>query len=470
MQIPESIETCGYFWLAAEPDKKLSGTLSISKKGDASLEIFGAIDSPDSGSCWQSSGEGLRILGVTDKAGAVTLVDCFVLEENNSVNIGLSGLLSGLLSKVRLYVGGVFCGAHFGAEELCFSGVTFSVEGLDEWFYFHHRPFASTGFPTEPMSMTYTQPEGITFPIPDDLIIGFNMGVGQQLSKFQTTITSKMIIGIESSRPRSFDEFMQVLQRVKNFLCLAFDRTVSFTSIKGFQKEPDAPYAYHNTVDIYGPFDPYDLPKADISISPGSFLIPFEDIAHKIQEYLPRWLQHYQEYEPTFNLYFTVTTNRYMHLEGSFLFLVHGMESLHRRISPETMMSGEEFNALLDTILQSTPDQWKELVRNNLKYANEVSLQRRIRRMIAPFRDLFGNDSARSKFTNQVVKTRNYLTHYDHGIKNEAVTEPEELLQLHSKLEALVQLHLLQLLGIEDDHIKAIATRYPPLQQKLGIA
>ena len=221
-------------------------------------------------------------------------------------------------------------------------------------------------------------------------------------------------------------------------------------------------------MDIYGRFDPYDLPKEDFS--PGWFLIPFEAIAHKIQEYLPRWLEHYQEYEPTFNLYFTVATNRYMHLEGSFLFLVHGIESLHRRSSPETRMSKEEFNTLLDTILQSTPDQWKELVRMNLNYANEISLQRRIRQMIAPFSDLFGNVSARSKFTNQVATTRNYLTHYDHRSKEEAVTEPQELLQLRYKLEALVQLHLLQLLGLEDGHIRALADRYPPLQRKLGIA
>ena len=462
MQISESIEAYGYFWLSAEPDNKLSGILRVSEKGDASLEISGTLDSPESGSHWQPGGERLRILGVTDKAGAVTLVDCFVLQQNTVENIG------GLLSKSSLQVGCVFSGGHLDAEEIRFSGVTFSVEGLDEWFYFYHHPFASPGVPTGPMSITYTQPEPITFPIPDDFIIGFYMGAGRKSGMFQTTITTKMSITIESSRPRSFPEFMQVLRKVKNFLCLAFDRTVSFTSITGFQEEPNAPYAHHNMVNIYGRFDPYDLPKEDIS--PGWFLIPFEDISHKIQEYLPRWLEHYQEYEPTFNLYFTVTTNRYMHLEGGFLFLVHGMESLHRRSSSEMRMSEEEFNTLLDTILQSTPDQWKELVETNLNYANELSLQRRIRQMITPFNDLFGNESARRKFTNQVVKTRNYLTHYDPRIKNEAVTEPQELLQLHSKLEALVQLHLLQLLGIEDDHIRAMATRYPSLRRKLGIA
>ena len=48
------------------------------------------------------------------------------------------------------------------------------------------------------------------------------------------------------------------------------------------------------------------------------------------------------------------------------------------------------------------------------------------------------------------------------------MTDPEELLQLHSKLEALVQLHLLRLLGIKHDHISHMATRFPPLRKKLG--
>ena len=89
--------------------------------------------------------------------------------------------------------------------------------------------------------------------------------------------------------------------------------------------------------------------------------------------------------------------------------------------------------------------------------------------MIVPFDDLFGTHSARKACVDQVVNTRNYLTHYDQGIKNQAATDPKELFQLHSKLEALVQLHLLRLLGIDNDHIRNMATRYLPLRRKLGI-
>ena len=391
---------------------------------------------------------------------AVTLVDCIVTEQTNVVNVEP-------LAKSSLHVDCVFWGAHFDAEDICFSGMTFTVEGLDEWFTFHHRPFSHDMDHTGRMSFTYSQPESTTFQLPDNLSIGFHMGAETNSGLFQKTITSRMSIIIESSHMRTFSEFMQVLRKVKNFICLAFDRTVSFTSITGSQREPDAPYTPRDTVDIYGRFDPYDLPKEEISA--GNFLISFQEMAHGIHEYLPRWLERYEEYEPTFNLYFAVAANRHMHLEGGFLFLVHGIESLHRRSSSETQMPAEEFNSLLESILQSTPAARRRWARERLRYANELSLRSRIKQMVTPFNDLFGTESARTAFISRVVSTRNYLTHYDEGIKNQAVTDAGELLRLHSKLEALVQLHLLRLLEIDNDHIREMATRYPPLRRKLGI-
>ena len=439
MQLPESIETYGYFWRADEPNNRLSGILRISEKGDASLEIFGLLDSSQKLPGRQLTGQRLRILGVTDKAGAVTLVDCIVVEQNDVVNIEL-------LSKSTVHAGCVFWGAHFDTEDIRFSEMTFSVEGLDEWLAFHHRPFSTNMDSTGPMSLTYSQPETITFQIPDGLHMGFHMVAGMSSGMFRQTMTTKMSMSISSSRPRSFSDFMQVLRKVRNFLCLAFDRTVSFTSITCEKLEPHDRY---KSVVIYGRFDPYDLPREDVSI--GNFLISFDEVADSIQDYLARWLERYEDYEPTFNLYFTVTANRYMHIEGGFLFLVHGIESLHRRGSSEMRMPEEEFNSLLNTILHNTPCKWRKLIRGELQYANEPSLRRRMRQMIAPFNDLFGSESARAAFVNQVVCTRNYLTHYDQGIKDRAVTDPHKLLKLRSKLVGLIQLHLLQLLGFEPD-------------------
>ena len=275
------------------------------------------------------------------------------------------------------------------------------------------------------------------------------------------------MIGIDSKQTLPFSEFMQVLRKVRNFLCLAFDRTVSFTLITGMKPSSTKGAMPHESVDIFGRLEAYDPPKEDFS--PGYFLVPFEEVAPNIHQYLPRWLDRYEEFEPTFNLYFAVTANRYMHLEGGFLFLVHGIESLHRRSSTETQMPEAEFEQLLDAILTRCPDQRKPWLQDRLIYANEISLRSRVRQMLCPFNDLFGTESTRKTFVNQVVNTRNYLTHYDPTLKNRAVNEPQELLRLHHKMEALVQLHLLELLGMDPEHIGNLATRYPPLRTKLGL-
>ena len=453
MQLPESIETYGYFWLAEKPDNRLTGVLRISARGEASLETFGAFVAARAIHAQQLMGEKLHILGVTDKEGPVTLVDCVVTHLTGEVNV--------------LHVNHVFCGAHFDSGEVCFLGMTFAVEGLDEWFSSHHLPFSHKMGAAGKTSFTYSPPEAITFQLPDDLSIGFNMEARTSLGLFQATITTQMSISVESSRMRAFSDFMQVLEKIKDFLCLVFDRPVSFTAITGSRRELNAPPTAHDEVVIYGRFDPYDLRKEDIST--GNFLISFEEMADSIHEYLPRWLERYEEYEPTFNLYFAVTANRFMPLEGGFLFLVHGIESLHRRSSSETKMPVEEFNSRVDSIVQSTPEPWKSWVREKLGYANALSLRNRIKQMIAPFDNLFGSDSERAAFVNRVVFTRNYLTHYDEGIKERAVTDAGELRRLRSKLEALVQLHLLLLLEIDHDRIWQMAMRYPLLRNRLGL-
>ena len=461
MQIPEPINAHGYFWLADAPDNRLSGVLAISENGNANLEVFGSFDPVRDRRGRRLTEKKLRVLGVTDKTGPVTLVDCILVEQNDVQNAG------GVLSKSSLHVDCVFSGTHFETEELCFSSITFSVEGLDEWFWRYHRPFSGGRGTAGKITLSYTSPAPINFQLSDDFTISFYMRAGQHLGMFEETITTRMSIGIDSNNMRPFSEFMQVLRKVRNFLCLAFDRTVSFTFVTGMKPSAANFGVPHESVGIFSRFEAYDPLKEDFS--PGHFLISFEEVAQNIHEYLPRWLDRYGEFEPTFNLYFAVTSNRYMHLEGGFLFLVHGIESLHRRSSSESRMPEAEFTKLLDSILLSCPDQWRQWLQVRLKYANEISLRSRVRQMICPFNDLFGTESARKTFVNQVVNTRNYLTHYDQDIKNQAVNDPQELLRLHHKLEALVQLHLLKLLGIDPDRIGNLATRYPPLLRKLGL-
>ena len=457
MRIPEPIETHGQFWLPSQPDNRLSGILRISEQGDTSLELFGAFDQLMNRTVEYQIP--LLIQGVTAGKGPVTLVDCLTTDLTES-GIGSNELLS----KSEWQVGWAYCGAHFENKEVYLSNIEFSVEGLDEWFAIHNRVFSHDRDDGQ-TRITYTPPNPILVLLQDEVTLQFSMRTRQSSGLFQQSITTEMTINIRSEKARLFCEFLEILSKVRDFLCLAFDRTVSYTFITGYSPEPDAPDTHNNSIEIFGHLEPYDLQKQEFS--PRQFLVLFEDIAEDLDNYLPRWLDNYEEFEPTFNLYFAVTANRHMHLEGSFLFLVQGIESLHRRSSSEKRFSSEELDRRVEAVLGNTPPEWRQWLRSKLDYGNELSLRARIEKMIDPFREVFGTQSARKGFVDRIVNTRNFLTHYDPKSRNRAVTNPEDLLRLYGRMEGLLQLHMLKLLGIDDERIKKIAMQYRPLKDKL---
>ena len=459
MQILEAIETHGYFWLNDQPDKRVWGILKVLENGKSSLELFGTFGDTDPFEIGTLHSGPIRIMGATAKKGPVTLDDCFVVQQNTTMNIDV-------FPETRFHVSVAYVGAHFEDKEILLSSVTFSVEGLDEWFHSHNRVFSSEGSPLGEMSIAFQPPKSISVELPDGFILHFCMSASKNLGMFQQSMSTRMEIQIDSMEIRPFLDYLGILRKIRNFLSFAFDRTVSFTFIRGYQRETNAQAFGVNSVDIYGAFDAYDWPKQNISI--GWFFVSLEDVANNINKYIREWLDGYEEYEPTFDLYFAVAENRHMHLEGKFIFLVQGIESLHRRSSSETQMPKEEFDSIVKSILDNVDGSRREWIGEKLKYANEPSLRRRLSQMISPFDDLFDTNSERKRFVNDVVNTRNYYTHYDNCILEEAVTEPAQLLRLYLKLEALVQMHLLYLIGLDRDHVRKIVNRYQPLRQKLN--
>ena len=450
MQIPEPIETYGYFWLPENTDQKFMGVLKIYESGESELELYGTFH--DRRQDWPR----MHILGVVDKGGPVTLTDCMYL--NVSRNLGRT---TDILAKSKIAVRCVFLRSHLESE-VNLQSLEFSVEGLKEWFFFVNAPI-STGPEYEGiMSILYRRPAPIEVPIDESLKLTFLMNPTQSTGLFEGSIRVNASVFLESNHPRSFQEFMTISSKIRDFLSLALGRVVSFTSIRGFLAQLANSSGFPNVVEVYGKFDPYALTKQDINI--GNILFGYNEIAENISPLLRQWLDSYERFEPTFNLYFTVSANRFMHLEGKFLFLVQGLESLHRRSSQDTHMDPAEFEELMAAILEHVPAGRKDWIQNRFRYANELSLRRRLRDLTAPFAHLFGTPRQCNSFIDKIVNTRNFLTHYDTNIDRQAATESDQLLDDYLKLETLLKLHLLRLVGIGAPVIDRIAANSLPLQ------
>ena len=127
-------------------------------------------------------------------------------------------------------------------------------------------------------------------------------------------------------------------------------------------------------------------------------------------------------------------------------------------------MDEAEFDELVRNLVEQCPEERQEWLGSKLR--NEVSLRKRIKKLIEPFKSHFGKKKKRTKLINKIVSTRNYLIHYDPLLESEAAQD-QDLQILCLKIEVIFQLHFLQLIGFSQEEINSIADHQ--LKRKLQL-
>ena len=475
MRLSESIEKTGFFWLPEEPKNRLPGVLRISESGKITLKISYSLDLSEDATKKFPPGfplEGLedrnlnRVVGIIDN-DLITLDECFYKDGNTS--------LTGGVSTSTIYANRAFIGVNYDEKEkISFSEIIFSVDGLDEWLLvsgFQVEPSWKENGGLENVSIHFSPPEEISFNLPDGVELKFTFSWSwPSPNSTEVRINQKAYISLKSKELRPIEYFLDLVSKLHNFLCFAIDKTVSLDSVTCYSSEI--------TQEIWGekkdeiPIKVYyrSIPYSEIEpeVHWPDMLFSYRNIADKIEKILTKWLESYEIYEPAFNLYFASMFSGQKYLEWKFLSLAQGIETLHRRSSQYTEMPDEEFIKLKRSILEGIPENKKDWLEARLKYANELSLRKRIKQMIKPFKDLFGNGRQRDSFIGKVVDTRNYLTHYDSRLETKAASR-ESLWELCMKLEALFQLHFLWLIGMDIESIKSIVNENSTLRDKIGL-
>ena len=146
-----------------------------------------------------------------------------------------------------------------------------------------------------------------------------------------------------------------------------------------------------------------------------------------------------------------------------------GVLSFAQKISQDTVMPEDQFENLVNGILENTPSEKRDWIKGKLKNANELSLQKRMKEMLQPFQRFFGKEAKRKTFIKKVVTTRNYLTHFNKNLADSAASE-NDLWVLSMKLDALFQLHILKMTGMDPAFIDKVVNGNKNLRWKLGIA
>lgn len=459
MRLTEPLDISGLFWLPENADTQLHGLLKISDEADITLELAGVLANPFPSK--DQTPHPTRIVGRLEKGGPITLDGCLFQKGN---------LRPGGLSNSTVLAELAFIGAELGSqEEAHFRELRFSVEGLDSWLdmsgiEFDQHPESYSG------SIGYRVPEEIRLSILDGSELAFSFSISFPQISFpvtEATIRQKTFVSLQSRTSRPFEYFSSLAFKLCNFLSLALGETVAIQSMTGYSElretnaDPD-----RRPITIYGQFGPWSDTKPRLRRQTALFRYP--EVASQIQEMVTNWIKTYDTVGPTLDLYFASNSATSMYLQTKVLCIAQALETLHRRTSEETPQSKEEFTELVESIVRSAPESARRWLKHKLRYANELTFQKRLERLVEPFERWFGDTEAKTLFIKRVRDTRNYLTHYDEGAKANIATDLEDLFRLYEKMSTLLQLHLLRLIGLNDEQIDKLVENNFRFRRRLG--
>lgn len=460
MRIEEEYKKTGYFWLPGEEANKIPGVLSINEGGKIELEIVGHFEESIK-SLREDNDDIIRIIGYVEKDGLVTLDHCFYTNKN---------ITFGGISKSKIYVQRVLSGAAWDKDEpLTFNTFYFSVDCLDEWVGISGIN-VDRDWDNKTTKITYTPPEKIRFPLNNGMELEINFAYtlpGFPIIK-EAKITQSAYFTLKSKELCELQEFTGVAFKIVNLMCFAMDDIVSIKKVSA--TSPEIVREGHDnenhpvSVKIYYQSLPYSekTPKRNWR----DMLFHYRIIEDNAQQVFNNWLNAYEYLQPAFSLYFSSKTGAQKYLDGKFLALAQGLETYHRRTSDEKLMEVEKFDSLVNKILQSCPDENIEWLKGRLTHGNEISLSRRLKRIIEPFKEHLGTSKDRGKLLIKIVDTRNYLTHYSENLESKTA-KGRNLFILCMRMEAIFILHFLNVVGFSISEVKNTIDNCYSLKQKL---
>lgn len=453
MRVSDQKIRSGFFWLPADPENRLPGTLEISDGGRIELKVLGAIGGRLH--LFDDLRFIPRIVGIVEKYGAVTLDRCFFTSRTFEGN----GIAHG-----RIFVHQAFLGVLMSeGEPVRFNEFRFSVEGLDEWL--HVSGIVTDGTASK-ISVSYTRPNDIVLKLPGGARLTFSHSWNLAPAFNRVGITQKASIRVAADEPLSFDDSVFIAHQLTHFLCLAIDKTVAIDAFSAMVMATEGGSGPEKPTEVKVLYQSIPFTERDPKTDNFRMLFDYAQIATTAEEKIGRWFAAYELFRPTLALYFSARTGAHKYLDSKFLSLVHALETFHRRTSDERLMDDCRYLKLVNELTEACPEEHKKWLAQRLAYGNELSLGKRLLLLAKPFEAQLGGKKRCSALIRKIADTRNYLTHYDKKLEGKAATG-NELYGLCVVAEAIVQLHVLKQVSFTDAEIDAIVTKSDALRAKL---
>lgn len=462
MRIEENYIKHGYFWLPENKDIKIPGILSISDGGRAELEIIGSFGEKN-GFNYDEMYDDMylkRIIGLVEDNELIILNKCCYIQKYISLNENIT--------KSKISSDQVFAGLEsIDNEDITFNTFSFSVDCLDEWV--NEKAFkVNRDYKNKTISIIYNNPNKKTLVLENGMKLDLNFSYSTPKIPIITEakITQRTFFTLNSEEPCNIDLFISLAHKISHLISFAVGETVSIKNVSARKyKENDESLQYYpQETKIFYRSTTYtnNIPKC----LAWDMLFNFNTIKDNTEEVFNKWINAYENLSPTLFLYFSTKNNSINKIESKFLALAQALETYHRRLSDEKLMADDIYESLLSEIINSCPKEHKNWLYGRLKYGNEITLSKRLKKIIEPFKEYFGNNEQRQKLIKKIVDTRNFLTHYDKSLIDKSANSGRELYILYYKMEIILQLNFLQMIGFTSEDIKNIVKNCTVIKSK----
>lgn len=449
MNILDEFEIKG-FWKLPESKEEVSGILFYSKD-KITLELLGSLgdeyDIPNKLNRYDI------IHGFSDKGEEFTLFDVYM----STFSFNAPGILTESYFVNEFIVGGNFK----NKEEIELHSMSIYPTYLTEWL--DRRNFIRK-YDENRNLKTIEWIDSVAFEyIIEVLDININEinYIGESINnQHNFNWTTQAGLQIIPKEMKNLEWFLDISHSLKNLLTLIINQPIYIirynfygdidTTIEGNEKYRKK-YCYFRTVKNLAIKSKFDESNA---------FVKFRDIEESFELIINNWFKVQTEYETIFDLY-TSEFYKTKYINSSFLSAVQSLETYHRKKFNTKLFDEEVYKGFASKIIEYAKKDTPEIaakIEGMLGYGNEVSLSRRIKEILGSMGEdvteyIIGEKPKQKKFTQQLVDTRNYLTHFDKRKKANLLESFDELFYATQRLKAIQTVILYRELGIEESWV-----------------
>jgi hypothetical protein len=435
----------GTWWLPDLPETDVAGRFEASAES-IELRLIGSFRDL----IGSFTGEAVRyprILGVGD-GRLITLFDCIEVAHKFSA----PGT-----QKQELIAHWALVGAH--VTDMRVRRVLLRTTHMPEWV---EPPILSAEMATDD-----TRKASIQFDPPDDLMcqtqdvqVNMTYGWSSSMDRFRSAALEEIVsFDIQLAAPADFAEVQtDYLFPLQNLMTLATDHPNGITDIFVWPADESEAEPSQVPVAVYYPAI-FRQGRAKRRFHPEDPYFRLADIVGDYCQYLTQWLGVSKRLRSVCNLFFSNQYAPPQFSETRFLVAAQALELLHRLTTDEEIDTAEAHAARLTAILDAAPSEHKEWLAAALQHSNDKRFRGRLRELVTRLEPVLGDlFPDPSDFTQDVVATRNYFTHWDPAGER-AAASGVALLSLTDRMQVMLQVLLMLELGIPTDRCAELVAR-----------